>query len=124
MLRVVEILLRRLGAYCYKRDLQRALALHLRGEVRRDGLNLTVAIIHLEIEWRARDIHPWDRGLLSPSQGASALFLQLALSGAGGRRPRVINVDRHPAYARAIAELKQSGDLNRRYHCRPSPYLN
>jgi transposase-like protein len=33
-------------------------------------------------------------------------------------------VDGHPAYARATAELKQSGDLGRRCCCRPSPYLN
>ena len=30
------------------------------------------------------------------------LFLRLALSGANGIRPRVINVDGHVAYARAI----------------------
>jgi transposase, IS6 family len=64
--------------------------------------------------------------MLSPKRDLTAakLFLQLALSGTGGRRPRVINVDGHPAYARAIAELKQSGDLSRRCRCRPSPYLN
>jgi transposase, IS6 family len=39
------------------------------------------------------------------------MFLQLALSGTCGSRPRVINVDGHLAYAR-------------RCHCRPSPYLN
>ena len=33
-------------------------------------------------------------------------------------------MDRHPAYAAAISELKQSGELSRRCHCRPSPYLN
>jgi DDE domain len=42
----------------------------------------------------------------------------------GSPRPRVINVDGHPAYARAIAELQESGDLGRRCRCRPSPYLN
>ena len=36
----------------------------------------------------------------------------------------MINVDGHPAYARAISELKQSGELGRRCRCRPSPYLN
>jgi IS6 family transposase len=46
---------------------------------------------------------------------AAKLFLPLALSG-GGPPPRVINVDGHPAYASAIAELKQSGELGR--HCR------
>jgi hypothetical protein len=35
----------------------------------------------------------------------------------------VVNVDRHPAFAGATAELKQSGDLSRRCRCRPSPYL-
>ena len=64
--------------------------------------------------------------MLSPKRDLTAakLFLRLALSGTGGVRPRVINVDGHPAYARAIAELKQSGDLGRRCRCRPSPYLN
>lgn len=38
--------------------------------------------------------------------------------------PRVINVDGHPAYASAITELKQSGELGRRCHCRTSPYMN
>jgi transposase-like protein len=64
--------------------------------------------------------------LLSPKRDLTAakLFLRLALSGTGGIRPRVINVDGHPAYARAIAELKRAGDLGRHCRCRPSPYLN
>ena len=64
--------------------------------------------------------------LLSPKRDLTAakLFLRLALSGTGGIWPRVISVDGHPAYARAIAELKQSGGLGRRCRCRPSPYLN
>ena len=33
-------------------------------------------------------------------------------------------MDGHPAYASAIAELKQSGELARRCRCRPSPYMN
>ena len=36
----------------------------------------------------------------------------------------MINVDGHPAYARAMAELKSSGELGRRCRCRPCPYLN
>ena len=54
---------------------------------------------------------------------AAKLFLRLALSG-GGPQPQVINVDGHPAYPSAIAELKQSGELGRRCHCRTAPYLN
>lgn len=64
--------------------------------------------------------------MLSPNRDlvAAKLFLRLALSGTGGKRPRVINVDGHPAYASAISELKRSGELGRRCRCRPSPYLN
>ena len=42
--------------------------------------------------------------MLSPKRDLTAarLFLRLALSGTHGIRPRVINVDGHPAYARAI----------------------
>jgi cytochrome c553 len=51
-------------------------------------------------------------------------FLQLMLHQTGQARPRVINVDGHPAYATAIAELKQSGELGRRCRCRPSTHMN
>ena len=63
--------------------------------------------------------------MLSPNRDLTAAkhFLQLALHRTG-RRPRVINVDGHPAYATAITELKQSGELGRRCRCRPSPYMN
>src|SRR5213075_1684307 len=56
--------------------------------------------------------------VLSPKRDliAAKLFLRLALSG-GGPLPRVINVDGHPAYASAIAELKHSGELSRYCHC-------
>jgi transposase-like protein len=64
--------------------------------------------------------------MLSPRRDlmAAKLFLRLALSGSNVVRPRVINVDGHPAYATAIAELKQSGELGRRCRCRTAPYLN
>jgi transposase, IS6 family len=38
--------------------------------------------------------------------------------------PVIHPVDGHPAYARAMAELKSSGELGRRCRCRPCPYLN
>jgi len=64
--------------------------------------------------------------MLSPKRDLTAakLFLRLALSVTGVIRPRVINVDGLPSYARAIDDLKLSGDLGRRCRCRPSPYLN
>ena len=63
--------------------------------------------------------------LLSPNRDlvAAKHFLQLALHRTG-QPPRVINVDGHPAYATAITELKQAGELGRRCRCRPSPYMN
>ena len=63
--------------------------------------------------------------MLSPKRDliAATLFLWLALL-AGGPPPRVINVDGHPVYARAITELKQSGELGRRCRCRTASYLN
>ena len=63
--------------------------------------------------------------MLSPNRDLAAAnhFLQLALH-RSGQSPRVINVDGHPAYATAITELKQAGELGRRCRCRPSPYLN
>jgi transposase-like protein len=64
--------------------------------------------------------------MLSPRRDltAATLFLRQALTRPGVSRPRVINVDGHPAYARAIADLKRSGEIGRRCRCRPSPYLN
>src|SRR5580700_11852234 len=38
----------------------RALALHRRGEVRPDGLELKAMSTTMRIEWFARDIHPWE----------------------------------------------------------------
>jgi transposase-like protein len=64
--------------------------------------------------------------LLSPKRDriAAKAFLQLAVCQAGQRRPRVINVDGHPAYPTAIERLKSAGELGRNCRCRQSPYLN
>jgi hypothetical protein len=43
---------------------------------------------------------------------------------AGRIQPRFINVDGHPAYPAAVANLKRSGELGRRCLCRRSPYMN
>ncbi len=62
----------------YRRNIEAALALNRRGEVRRDGLSLKNACIRLEIEWVARDIHPWDRDL--PPEEKATLFVEQCLS--------------------------------------------
>lgn len=59
-------------------------------------------------------------------------YLYRAVDSAGGtidfrlspKRDLVDAKDGHPADARAIAELKRSGELGRRCPCRPVPYLN
>ena len=63
---------------------------------------------------------------LSPCRdaGAAKSFLQLAIAQAGDVHPRVINVDGHPAYPAAMAELKRSEQLGRSCQCRRSQYMN
>jgi IS6 family transposase len=64
--------------------------------------------------------------MLSPNRDAIAAkhFLRWALTRAGEIRPRVINVDGHPAYPPVIADLKRAGELGRNCRRRPAPYLN
>lgn len=64
--------------------------------------------------------------MLSPHRDhvAAKHFLQLALWRVGHLRPRVINVDGHPAYPSVIAELKHTGELPKICRCRCSPYMN
>ena len=64
--------------------------------------------------------------MLSPKRDliAARQFLQLALWRVRPARPRVINVDGHPAYATAVADLKSSRELGRRCRCRSSLYMN
>jgi hypothetical protein len=55
-----------------------ALALNRRGEARADGLTLVESSMRLEVKWRARKIHPWDRDLsedrAAPRYVEQALF--------------------------------------------------
>jgi IS6 family transposase len=55
-----------------------------------------------------------------PSSG----FFRRALRNDGNSMPRVINVDRNPAYARAVTELKANGTISRRCRLRQCKYLN
>ena len=59
---IVETLLQRLEKTIHRHNIEWALALHRRGEVRPDGLKATRVSNHLEIAWMARNVHPWDRG--------------------------------------------------------------
>lgn len=52
--------------------IENALALQRRGEMRPDGLTPVKISQVLEVEWRARSIHPWDRH--RPTSRAEQLF--------------------------------------------------
>jgi hypothetical protein len=78
MWRHLENLIQRLESARYRRGIERALALHLRGEVRSDGLKLKTLSTRLEIEWMARDIHPWDRD--DPPDRKAWLFFRQSLA--------------------------------------------
>ncbi len=78
MWRILEDKLRDWKIDRCRRRVERALGLNLRGEVRRDGLKLTHFQNRLEIEWRARDVHPWDRDL--PPERRMPLFVEQVLA--------------------------------------------
>jgi hypothetical protein len=52
-----------------------ALALHRRGEARTDDPQLMDLTVRMELRWRAREIHPWDRDL-PPVRAAQKLAQQ------------------------------------------------
>ena len=70
-MRLGEAVLRQLDKWRFRRKIDRALALNVRAEVRSDGLGLVHLCNRLEIQWRARDIHPWDRDRAGPDRGAA-----------------------------------------------------
>ena len=61
----------------YRRRIEQALELKRRGGTRKDGLQLGNLQHRLEILWRARDTHPWDRHL--PADVKQARFIEQAL---------------------------------------------
>jgi hypothetical protein len=64
----------------YQHSIYKALALNLRGEVRNDGLKLEKVNNQLEIEWYAREIHPWDRDRNLTTDEKERLFLEQSLA--------------------------------------------
>lgn len=72
-----------------RKAIQSALDLHNRGEARRDGLTLTHASHHLKIEWRARDVHPWDRA--SESRQRELLFAEQSMADTDAALSRLFN---------------------------------
>jgi hypothetical protein len=65
----------------------KALALHKRREARSDGLSLNHFQNRLQIEWRAREVHPWDRDL--PQARVARLFAEQCLKDADAALERL-----------------------------------
>jgi hypothetical protein len=65
ILRLLQKLHYRSKVTSLRRRVDRALALHRRGEVRTDGLELRNMQTTMRVEWVAREIHPWDRHIAS-----------------------------------------------------------
>lgn len=55
---------------------------------------------------------------------AAKRFFRKALAGLNNPQPRVINVDKNPAYVPAVTELKSEGVLRQRCRLRQCKYLN
>jgi IS6 family transposase len=55
---------------------------------------------------------------------AAKRFLRKAIEASGNPMPRVINVDKNPAYPAAVEELKADGSIPRRVVLRQCKYLN
>src|SRR5215467_6477889 len=64
--------------------------------------------------------------LLTARRDAAAAkrFLRMALAASGNPVPRVMNVDKNPAYPSAVEGLKAEGALPRRVRLRQCKYLN
>jgi IS6 family transposase len=64
--------------------------------------------------------------LLTDRRDAAAAkrFFRRALQNEDNAKPRVINVDKNPAYPRAVKELKREGAISRRCRLRQCKYLN
>ena len=113
-------------AHVFWCKIERALALHQRGEARSDGLQLTLAKTTLRIEWLARSVHPWDRDL--PADIAERRFTQQCLDDTDAAISRLfaeipvldsieVRVRRHPSHPPLLSgtvqrECLQSSDYS------------
>ena len=93
--------LKRFATYLAQQRLRRkvvgALEVNRRAGVRNDGLSLKRMRNRLEVEWQAREIHPWDQGL--PPERAAQKFVQQCLA------------DVDAAIARLFASLPDTDEI-------------
>ena len=84
--------LKRFAAYLTQQRLRRkvigALEVNRRAGVRNDGLSLKRMRNRLEVEWQARGIHPWDRGL--PPEREAQKFVEQCLEDVDAALSRLV----------------------------------
>jgi hypothetical protein len=78
MWRLFQRSFHQLRLLAYRRRIEQALAFTSRGAAGRNGLRLKSVWNRLEIEWCARDLHPWDRDL--PPQKRAQLVVKQCLA--------------------------------------------
>jgi hypothetical protein len=89
--------------------IQRALALNRRGEARTDGLPLVEVSMRLEVKWRARGLHPWDRDL--SKDRAAPKFVEQALLDTEAALERLFKLDPEiECIDFAVLERKRAGN--------------
>jgi hypothetical protein len=72
--------LARFVGWWFRRRIAKALALNKhRRAMRRDGLSLSQFRTRLEIQWRAREVHPWDRQRGLSQKDITELFAKQCL---------------------------------------------
>jgi hypothetical protein len=79
-MRTLRAFFQTMASIRYRRAIECALALNRRGEARSDGLVASRVISRLEVEWLARDIHPWDQDRDLSSEERGNLFVEQCLS--------------------------------------------
>ena len=77
MIRAVKRFVTYLAQQRLRRKVISALEVNRRAGVRNDGLSLKSMRNRLEVEWQARDVHPWDQGL--PAERTAQKFVQQCL---------------------------------------------
>ena len=77
MIRAVKRFVTYLAQQRLRRKVIGALEVNRRAGIRNDGLSLKSMRNRLEVEWQAREIHPWDQGL--PPERTAQRFVQQCL---------------------------------------------
>ena len=113
----------------YAPELEKRIRPHLR--LTNDSYRVDETYVKIKGEWKYlyRAVDSTGQTIdfmLSAKRDARAAkrFFRKTLKAAKGQSPRVINVDKNPAYPPAVEQLKEEGTLPNRTQLRQCKYLN